>query len=150
MTTIVYRDGVLAADSCATVTSEEGGSRKMRCEKIYRKVLPDGKTVLIGAAGESAPGLMFLDWYGTGKPAPTELLDGEADIDILVITRRGVFSFDKWCRGEKLKGRFFAIGSGAKAALGALHMGASAVQAVRVACKVDPYSTTPVATMRLK
>lgn len=149
MTTIVYRDGVLAADSCATVSTEAGGSRKTKCDKIFKKVLPNGETVLIGTAGESAPGLVFLDWYGTGKPAPTELLDGEADIDIIVVTKRGVFEFDKWCRGEKLKGRFFAIGSGAKAALGALHMGASAIAAVRIACKIDPYSTPPFVTMRL-
>lgn len=150
MTTIVVRDGVMAADSCATTTSEAGGARKTRCEKIFRKVLPNGETALIGTAGESAPGLVFVDWYGTDKPTPAELLEGEADIDIIVLTKRGVFEYDKWCRGEKLKGKFHAIGSGAKAALGALHMGATAVAAVRVACKIDPYSTPPIVAMRLK
>lgn len=150
MTTIVVRDGIMAADSCVTVSSEAGGDRKFRCEKIYKKVLPNGETVLIGTAGESAPGLVFVDWYGSGKPNPTELLDGEADIDIIVLTTRGVFGYDKWCRGEKLMGRFHAIGSGTKAALGALHMGATARQAVRIACKIDPYSAPPIVTMSLK
>lgn len=150
MTVIVVRDGVMAADSRATLTSEAGGSRVVRCEKIYRKETERDGVVLIGTAGETSPALLFVDWFGTDRPAPTELIDGEADIDILVLTKRGMLSYDKWCRGEKILGRFHAIGSGAKAAFGALHMGASAVQAVKIACKIDPYCAPPIVSKRLK
>lgn len=150
MTTIVVRNGVMASDSRVTVDSEAGGARVFRCEKIFRKETPKEGVVLIGTAGESSPGLLFVDWYGTDKPTPAELLEGEADIDIVVLTKRGIFSYDKWCRGEKVVGKFYAIGSGAKAALGALHMGADAIKAVKIACKIDPYSAAPIVSKRLK
>lgn len=140
----------MAADSRVTVSSDAGGDRVYRCHKIFEKdTLREGK-VLIGTAGESSPALLFVDWYGTDQPKPTELLESEADIDIVVLSKRGVFAYDKWCRGEKIIDRFYAIGSGTKAALGALHMGASAIQAVAIACKIDPYSAPPIVSKRLR
>lgn len=150
MTTIVVRDGVIAADSRATIEHESGGHRVTKCQKLYRKQISKREEVIIATAGESYPALVFVDWYGSGKEPPEMLIHGEADVDILVLTRHGVFEYDKWCRGEKLKGPFHVAGSGAKAALGALHMGASATAAVRIACKIDPYSAPPIITMRLK
>ena len=73
MTTIVVRNGIMAADSRTTVDSEAGGSRVFICEKLYRKTVSDGRRkrhVIIGLAGESAPGLVFLDWYGSKAPPP--------------------------------------------------------------------------------
>lgn len=150
MTTIAVRNGIMAADSRTTVSTEGGGDRFFKCEKLYRKTGADNKDVIIGLAGESAPGLVFLDWYGTGNEPPARLLDGEGDFTALVLTRKGLFEYDKWCRGEQIKMRFYAVGSGAKAALGAMQMGANALTAVKVACKIDPCSAGPVLTMRLK
>lgn len=149
MTTIVFRAGVLAADSRATYTSEAGGARVFLCDKLYRR-----KNCIIGLAGETGPGLVFLDWFGDGPHAPTkeppsQLIDGDGDFAALVLSKSGLYEYDKWCRGEKVRGRFYAIGSGAKAAMGALHMGANARQAVAVACKVDPYSAKPIVSMSL-
>lgn len=150
MTTIAYRDGILAADSRTSIQTEAGGSRFFKCEKLYR-VLRGGVLNIVGLAGESASGLVFLDWYQSGdKETPEKLITGEADFTALVLNRSGLFEFDKWCRGEKILGRFYAVGSGAKAALGALHMGANARTAVRIACKVDPYSAGPIVTMSIK
>ena len=135
----------MAADSRVTVETEAGGIRHFRCEKLFRK-----GAAIIGTAGESAPGLVFLDWYGSQKAPPQKLIDGDADFTVLVLTPRGLFEFDKWCRGEKILEKFYAIGSGAKAALGAMHMGADARKAVQIACKVDTLSSTPIVTMRLR
>jgi hypothetical protein len=135
----------MVADSRMTMESEAGGARVFRCEKLYRKA-----GAIIGLAGDSGPGLVFLDWYGTGRAKPTSLIDGDADFTALVLTKKGLFEYDKWCRGEKVIGRFYAIGSGAKAALGALHMGATARRAVEIACRVDPYSAPPLVSIRLK
>lgn len=145
MTTIAYCKGVIAADTRVTVDSDAGGSRLFRCVKLYRKAGD-----VIALAGESAPGLVFLDWYGSGRTKPELLVHGDGDFTALVLTRKGLFEYDKWCRGEQVKERFYAIGSGAKAALGALHMGANARKAVAIACKIDPYSAPPIKTMRLK
>ena len=151
MTTIAYRDGIMAADSRTTVDSEAGGSRHFRCEKLYAVKGKTGHAVaIVGLAGESAPGLVFLDWYRSGaKTGDARLLDGEADFTALVLTRKGLFEYDKWCRGERVQERFYAIGSGAKAALGAMHMGADARKAVMVACRVDPFSAPPIVTMAI-
>lgn len=148
MTTIAIRKGVMAADSQTTTATEEGGSRKFKCSKLYRKTV-DGKDVIIGTAGENAPGLVFVDWYGTGQPAPEILVHGEADFTCVVLTANGLYEFDKWCRGELILEDFYAIGSGAKAALGAMRMGASAVKAVEIACQIDTYSSPPVVSMKL-
>ena len=149
MTSIAYRDGILAADSQTTVESEAGGARRFRCEKLYRKTTKEGAEAIIATAGESAPALVFLDWYGTGKRPPPRLLEGNADFTCLVLRRDGLWEYDAWCRGDKVLEPFYAIGSGAKAALGAMHMGASAEEAVRVACLIDPYSAPPIVTMSL-
>lgn len=144
MTTVAYRAGVMAADSRITEDSEAGGTRLGKCEKLYRKA-----DAIIGLAGESEPGLVFLDWYGSGKEAPEILVHGEADFSALVLTDKGLFSYGRWCRGEKVLNKFWAIGSGAKAALAAMECGAGAVEAVRIACKVDPYSAPPIRAMSL-
>lgn len=153
MTTIVYRDGVIAADSRTTVHTEEGGSRFFRCEKLYPVSNGRGRiTDILATAGESSSSLVFVDWYRNGavtKDKPGELIEGDADFTVLVLRRSGLYEYDKWCRGEKILDRFYSIGSGSKAALGAMHAGANALTACRIACKVDPYSALPIVTMRL-
>ena len=143
MTTIAYRNGVLAADSCAT-TGEADGAYQTHCRKLFRK-----KDAIIATSGESSSGMVFVDWYG-GKVPPDKMLAGGADFICLVLTRSGLFEYDKWCRGEKILQPFYAIGTGAKAALSAMHAGSSAQRAVEIACMLDPYSKPPVVTMRLK
>lgn len=153
MTIIAYRDGIIAADSRVTVDSEAGGTRMFRCEKLFRKTVKDGRKkvpVIIATAGESAPGLVFVDWYGSDKPPPAALIDGNADFTCLILRPDGLYEVDRWCRPEKIIMKFYAIGSGSKVALGAMELGASAKQAAEAACKWDPYCAAPVFTMRLK
>jgi hypothetical protein len=145
VTVIACRDGIVAADSRVTYESEAGGTRVSKCFKLYRKAGD-----IIALSGETAPGLVFLDWYGTKKAAPSVLIDGEADFQALVLTKQGMFEYDKWCRGEKMRhGKFWSSGCGAKAALGAMHAGASARQAVAIACKIDPFCAPPIVWMKL-
>lgn len=153
MTTICYRDGVMAADTRVTVDSHHGGARVFRCEKLYRVRVRNGKRevpAIVGLAGGAFDGLAFLDWLvGTDPEPPQRLIEGEADFSALVLNQHGLFEYDKWCRPERVLEKFYAIGSGAKAALGALHMGASARRAVAVAARIDPYTAAPIVTMRL-
>jgi hypothetical protein len=155
MTTIAVRSGCIAADSRTTTHSEEGGARVFRCEKLYRKRVITPETggveddVILATAGETFSALVFVDWYGSQKEKPGELIDGDADFSVLVLSRKGLFEFDRWCRGEKILDRFYAVGSGAKAALGAMHMGATVTKAVYIACKIDPFSAPPVTTWSL-
>lgn len=155
MTTIAYRDGILAADSCVSLQTEAGGARKFRCEKLYAKLVyerenaDDSKKVIIALAGESSPGLVFLDWYGSDDEPPQRLIDGAADFTALILTEDGLFEADAYCRPDKILEDFYAIGSGAKAAMGAMYAGASALEAVEIAAKIDPYTAGPFTTMSL-
>lgn len=152
MTTIAFRGGVMAADSCVSIETEAGGARKFKCEKLFRKTIGKGRAkrqVIMGLSGESSPGLLYLDWYGSDKDPPTQLIDGQADFSALILTVDGLFEADAYCRPERIIEPFYAIGSGAKAALGAMHAGASARRAVEIACRIDPFSSPPIVTMRL-
>ena len=146
MTTIAFKHGVMAADSRAT--TEDG--RHIRCEKLYR-VVAAGTPALVGLAGGSFDGLAFLDWLvGEDDKPPQRLIDGEADFWAMVYNKNGLFLYDKWCRPDKVLDSVFAIGSGSKAALGAMHAGADAARAVEIACKIDVYSALPIVSMSLK
>lgn len=140
MTVIAVRSGEMAADSRF---SAEG--LIFKGTKIFRK-----NDALIGIAGDVEPAMIFVEWYGSAGPAPPELLSANAEFSALVLSKAGLFEFDKWCKGLKVQGRFYAIGSGAAVALGALQMGADATVAARVACKFDSNCGLPIITMSLK
>lgn len=142
MTTIAYRDGIIAADSRVTY-GEDGAARIHTCKKLFRKTITEGKKrfdVIIATAGESSPGMVFVDWYGTGKPVPDIFLHLGGDFTCLVLRPDGLFEFDVYCRGDEVLDPFYAIGSGAKAALAAMACGKSAIEAVRIAARYDPYT----------
>jgi ATP-dependent protease HslVU (ClpYQ) peptidase subunit len=57
--------------------------------------------------------------------------------------------FEQSHYGYEVTDPFVAIGSGAAAALGALYVGATPVEAVRAAAKVDPYTGGRIVVKRL-
>jgi hypothetical protein len=135
LTTIAYRDGVLAADSLA-----DGGSGKQVCQKLHRKQITEGRKtfdVVIGICGEVFAALTFVDWYGTGKPIPDTLLNIHSDFNCLILRPDGLYEVDNHCRTDKILDDMFAIGTGAHAARAAMLCGKSAVEAVRVAARID-------------
>jgi hypothetical protein len=145
VTTIAYRDGVMAADTRGTDDSYHPGIYK--CEKLFRV---DGD--IIATAGEDTTGMLFVDWYGSKKlgrraKPPARLVEGEADFCCLVLTKDGLFWYDKWCRPNKILDEFYAIGSGGAYAMGAMAHGATAEEAVRTAMRWDPYTGGDVQTM---
>jgi 20S proteasome alpha/beta subunit len=147
MTTIVYRAGILAADSRAYA----GYNLPLGAKRKIRR-LPDG--TLMGCSSNQ-PGVAeaVQDWAEQvlvgGKPEPPKLGDNPS-FTLLVVgpDGRARFASGKLLLTGPVEGEFFAIGSGAEAAYGALHMGASAGQAVEIACRVDVWSELPVAVLR--
>lgn len=153
MTTIAFRDGVIAADSRLTYSTEGGGARKHLCTKLYRKTVGEGRKahdVIIATAGESSPGLVFMDWYGSGKPIPDMLRDLGGDFTCLILTPKGLFEADVYCRPDQIFEPFYAVGSGSKEALAAMHCGKSAADAVRIAARIDPYTGGRIVSMSLE
>lgn len=127
MTTIVYRDGVLASDS---LSSSGSCADPAPFPKIRR--LRDGR--LFGICGSLSLFGPFLEWLEKGGPRPEA-----KDSSILVISADGKSAVNYEDGGffPQSVSPWIAIGSGYAVAQGALHMGASAKRAVQIAALVD-------------
>lgn len=146
MSTIVYRDGILAGDSRAF-----SGSRTPIGAKIKIAELEDG--VLVGVS-TTQPGLgeAFIDWYATGCQ-PSERPDmGQQGFDALVIDAdANVFFYnDSFMPSGPLLVDYIAIGSGAEYALGAMAAGKTAEEAVEIASGLDVWTGGPIFTITHK
>jgi len=137
MTTIACDSKMMAGDSLV----DDGGTAG-ECKKIY-KVKGD----IIGVAGGLGAGLAFIEWYKHRSDSPPNL----ADTSILILKKNG--TIELWDEAEfpmKFTNKFYAIGSGADAALGAMHSGKTPTEAVKIACKIDINTGMPVKTLCLK
>src|SRR5262245_57719192 len=104
MTTIAYKDGILASDSRL---SEFTSITTDKCEKLYR--LPDGS--LYAFAGDNEPGMLMLDALMKDKRSAKLPEDCEF-IAVLIVYPKGQIYFNesgRWCRWPE---RYIAIGSG--------------------------------------
>jgi hypothetical protein len=172
MTTICYKNGVMASDSRVSIepaAGDPGATRIYSAAKLYRKTIQPTKLkllvggavrtipygepydVVIGLAGESSPGLVFLDWYGSGDPEPESINGAEstADFTALILSPSGLYEADGYCRPEQVLDECYAIGTGAHAAMGAMLAGRTAEEAVVIAVQVDIYSALPLQVMKL-
>lgn len=153
MTTVIYdpETGEIASDS------QDTGTTKHSCKKLYRV-----GDFIIGTAGGSYSGLLFLQWFKEWesepdwsdrdeKPDLTNLAEDEDFECIVVRPDRSCYTVSRlFVPYEMTKGTPVALGSGSPAALGALYAGASVKEAVRIACRIDPYSGGRVQYMRVK
>ncbi len=141
MTTIAYRDGVMAADSRAYA-----GTKVPIGHKVKIRRLEDG--TLIGASSSHVGATKWvLDWWEKGCPAEAggaQLLP-EA-FQLLAVTPNGeaYIAKDLGVVSGPLNGPYFAVGSGEEFALGAMAHGANAVEAVKAACVCDVWSGWPL------
>jgi hypothetical protein len=145
MTTIAFRDGIMAADS-----QESNGDTKGHCLKLFQKKDEEGNETIIGTAGGSFSGMLYVEHFGTGKSRPEAVSSVTEDEDFHVLLWDGWHLYEVnrlWLPVRVPPCPFFAIGSGRAAALGAMHMGASAEEAVQVAKKIDNYTGGPVKLM---
>lgn len=131
MTTIAWRDGVLASDSQAT-----GGNVKSRCAKLFQ--LGDGR--IVGIAGDYARGCAFVEALKRGEPIKTNM----KGVCALVLAGDGtVTEYDDSPHPMPVIDSFYAIGSGRMAAMAAMTCGKSALEAVHVAAEIDCYTSGP-------
>lgn len=158
MTTIVYRDGIMAADS-RVVKGAEGVPEAImpeRAVKLFR--LADG--TVAGISGDFEAALRWFDAAKAGGLASVVGIDIGANTSILTATPGeddgvGGQALRMWMHaGSYLLGHpamvgFYAMGSGKAAALGALYAGADALAAVQIAARIDPYTGGEIMTMRV-
>jgi hypothetical protein len=140
MTTVAYRDGVLAADTLSV-----SAGIPCRCTKLFR--LEDGS--VCGFAGNVDAWRLFLAWLRHGGEPPKFTDKDRESFHALVMHPDG--RVDEW-ESERvaipLEDPFYAIGSGSKAAVAAMHMGADAARAIEIAKLCDADTGGPVMVMR--
>jgi ATP-dependent protease HslVU (ClpYQ) peptidase subunit len=127
VTCVAYREGVIAADSMSVVEDIKMDNEVKVCKR---------KGHLFGLAGDAMPPMdMAISWYfkkNRGKLYPYKF-------SLLVITPDlKVFDIDQNNGTVPITAPFYAVGSGAAYAIGAMEAGAGAEQAVQAAIKWCP------------
>lgn len=153
MTTIAYRAGMMACDSCWA----EDGCQTVSAGKITR--LKSGG--LLGEAGDADVRslIKLLDRVKTKSQLPSRKKLAATGVDfagILVLPNGDIFYVSVDAKNENTgiwpggtRG-FAATGSGGVYALGAMSAGATAIEAVEIATQWDINSRTPVIAEPLK
>ena len=145
MTTIAVRDGVMAADTLGDLLG-----KRCKSKKLWR--LSDGG--VFGCSGVWTEGKLFADWYngGANRDEPPKWLvqrDETVDFHALILLPSGTYLWSYNLVADEMFEDFWAIGTGAAAALAAMHCGKTAQEAVYVAMVVDTYTGGDVETMEL-
>jgi hypothetical protein len=143
MSVVVYRDGVMAADTRAW--SGHGGVPMGRKIKIER--LDDG--TLIGATSADVGANEALrKWYKEGADPDLDIgcKDGFSFIAVAP-DGKAMIAIGTLKLSGPIEGEYFAIGSGCEFALGAMLHGASAVEAVETACTLSMTCALPATVL---
>jgi hypothetical protein len=141
MTTIVYRNGVMAADSRGYSGNREPLGRKQKIKRLASGTLVGCSSTKVGG-GEA-----IIRWYEAGCPFKPEM-ELPDTFTLLVVHPNGE-SFradDKLMMAGPVFADYHAIGSGSEIALGAMAYSGlcNAIEAVRVACIHDVWSDPPI------
>lgn len=145
MTTIAYRDGVMAADSGSWM----GDASFPWARKLVRG--SDG--TLYGVCGDAAQANGFIEWVEGGcsgeRPAAEKTDQNGSSYLVLVAAPRSGRVKVLTARGiEAYEAPYFAIGAGNVGALCAMHAGASAEDAIRAAIVHAPGAEGPVQAIK--
>lgn len=139
MTTVVFRDGVLATDSQVNAS----GVKVSTISKCWRT--DDGSRWAF--AGKLGQMWALKAWSeGARSEDPPKCIDST----LVHITPAGAcreLTESGWIEGQEAP--YLSWGSGEQIAIGALAMGASAAEAVRIACQYDHNSGLPVLELKL-
>jgi len=141
MTTIAYRDGIIAADSQVTLRDLNLGRQQ--------KISTAGDYIL-AHAGELWTFAGLVEWLTKHDANPAKFPanlsnkenDGNQVFSTLVLHKENLFIIESGTL-MPMNVPFHAIGSGCELALGAMAAGAGALEAVRTACQLCVYSSGP-------
>ena len=129
MTVIAWDGKVLAADKCALY----GDHRR-----VGTKIVRADNGCVLAACGGIASGLALFEWYNRGchqEAWPETQKDKDEWATLIVAYPSGLGWYDRHPYRIQLEQPFMAWGRGGEFAMGALAMGATAVQAVEIASK---------------
>lgn len=151
MTTIVFADNELSGDGRCTIGDTILSDEIVKVYNINNR--------LVGFAGRYASGLKFLEWFEGFDNAHEvqqqvpfvsvnipELMEDEDFTGIVAYPEGYVMLFEGGKAFYEVQAPY-VIGSGSDVALGALDQGATAEEAVRIACKRNVLSGGLVTTV---
>jgi ATP-dependent protease HslVU (ClpYQ) peptidase subunit len=139
MTTVVYRDGIMASD-----TQLSRGNLKNRFKKTFK--FKDGS--LFGISGELISCMRIKDWFASDmKGEPPQFADDNA-AECMLVNKHGLFLIDGELYPIEMEDGFLAIGSGAPYALSAMSCGKTALEALEIASEWDAGTSAPFNVMR--
>lgn len=132
MTTIIATPDALYTDSLCTYTVS------FRVRKAVR--IGDS---LYGAAGDDLDSFIkVMEWLRGEEPRPK--LPSDEMFDMIEVSQAGIFTWSRQLRRVKVRERYYAIGSGAQYAIGAMDTGATPEKALKVAAKRDGATGLPI------
>lgn len=144
MTTVVY-DGRNPKQRVVAADSRVSGGVPLNTQKIHRV----GRAV-IAFCGDMEEALRFVAWYkDKRKPFPDFSREEDDEWEALVITKTKA---EWWGPGGvpiNIQEPYYAIGSGAEYAIGALDHGATLAEAMNIAVKRDNGSERPIVTIKV-
>jgi len=166
MTTIAYKNGIIAADTGVFV----GNTFIGELNKIFKVEFTYG-VILGGVAGDCDKSVKFIEWshhledefiQDTLSPISSKLRDceklnqyGKNDepFEAFIVVRHTagkekIFTYEAPGIAVEIITPFYANGSGRNLALGAMEVGASAKEAVMVASRYDLYTKTPIQLLK--
>jgi hypothetical protein len=136
MTTIAFRDGIMAADSMCVA-----GDVLTPGKKVFRR-----QGHLIGLAGDYVDARRYVEAF---KTKDTKDLSG--NFDILLWDGKHLYEDDKRNNPIRMSRMpYYAIGTGAAVAFGAMCMGATAKEAVAAAIMFDSNTNGRVVSLHLE
>ena len=143
MTTIAYRDNVMAADT-SCLNSE--GTNEHGIRKVWRV-----HGCLVGCSGAFCDIQRFIQWLKEGAydDDTRKVMEG---FDAIVVQPSGrISTFDGYTTIpiRPLHQKYIAIGSGGAVALGAMFAGADAITAVKAAVRHNIQTKAPIRSYRL-
>jgi ATP-dependent protease HslVU (ClpYQ) peptidase subunit len=128
MSTLAWDGRCLAADQQITI-----GGTPVAGTKIFR-----GTDFLIGGCGDIQEVLLFVEWYESGQlKTDKPMLTRDSFTGYVVDENKVLWRFDHLLVPYKITRPFWAAGSGADYAMGAMAAGQSARRAVEIAIDLD-------------
>lgn len=144
MTTIAYKDGVMAGDTRAYAGFNTPLGKKTKIRRLDNGVLIGCSTNLVGLSEA------IMDWYAAGAVFEDAPKVDEPKFSFLAVRPDGeaFYANDSFRLAGPIRAECFAIGSGEGVAHGAMRAGASAERAIEIACECDVWTELPVMTLR--
>lgn len=150
MTTVAFRDGIMAGDSCLS-TGDDSVIYVGNVDKVFR--LKDGSLFSASGDAECQPIINVLESGIQDSAIPGALAELKSESECMMVRPDGrlywICVSEGYGEFTEFKDEFCAIGTGKDFAYGAMEWGASALDAVICASRRHAFTRGPFMSMSL-